>query len=175
MVLVFVLFGAGCDINMGPNKRTNHLPEGTATVTNPPAPINGQAFHPTFVGWQFGGAFHCDPNRQAVTIAIWEGVTDPCTQIAPEGARVVFIETSAIDAGTFPVEVTCNAPRTAGAFFGIVQGNALFTQQAIDGSVALLGLNDENVLQGSFSVLFPNTISGTSVTSGSFNTAARCF
>src|SRR5690606_21893687 len=88
-----------------------------------------------------------------------------------EGARVVVIEVSGVTAGNFLVGEACTQPRTAGAFFGIVQGGTLFVQQATRGSMAVLGLDADDVLEGTFSVQFPT---GFGFTTGGFNAGAEC-
>jgi len=149
--------------------------EGTATVTNPPPrPVGAQQnelFNPTFVGWQFGGSFACDPNGQPVTIQIWDGVADPCTETPPEGARVVVLEASGVGGGSFLVGQACTVPRSAGAMFGIVQGGTLFVQRATQGSMAVLALDANDVLSGTFSVQFPTTFGPTV---GGFNADPTC-
>lgn len=154
---------------------TTSMEVGTASVTNPPPrpvePQRNELFNPTFVGWQFGGGLACDPNQFPVTVQIWDGVTDPCTEIPPEGARVVVIETSSVTAGNFLVAEACTQFPTARAFFGIVQGGTLFIQQASTGSMAILALDAEDVLDGTFSVRFPT---GFGFTTGGFSAPAEC-
>lgn len=151
------------------------LPVDTATVTNPPLPPRGvqqgRPFEPTFVGWQFGGTFDCDPNGEALMVQIWEGIEDPCTQVLVEGARVVVLEFSDWRAGNFNFGNTCNGPRSASVQFGTVQGGKLFIQDALEGSSALLGLDRDNVLEGTFSVRFPTSVG---FTSGGFRVAPHC-
>ncbi len=163
----------GCDGQMS-TTRVERRP-GTATVTNPPPPPQGsqlaKIFETTFVGWQFGGAFNCDPNGRAVMVQIWDGVFDPCREAPPEGARVVVIEVSDTSAGSFEFDQVCSGPHSAGAVFGIVQGGTLFLQQAIEGSVSMLGINDDDVLEGAFSVRFPDAFG---FTQGGFTAEPHC-
>lgn len=106
-------------------------------------------------------------------VEIWEGVPDPCNiDRLPEGARVLRIELSDIASGTYNVVRQCVGGRSAGAVFGQVRGGQLFLAQATSGSIAILGLNADDVLQGTFSLAFPG-LSG--ITSGGFAATARCF
>lgn len=147
----------------------------TATVSNPPLPPQGvqqgRPFEPSFVGWQFGGSFECDPNGQAAVIQIWEGVDDPCFELLQEGARVLELEVSDVLAGTYELAGVCTGPRSAGALFGTVQGGMLFLQRAEEGSVSLMGLDLNNVLEGAFSARFPTSVG---FTSGGFRIAPHC-
>jgi len=147
----------------------------TAVVSNPPLPPNGvqqgRPFVPSFVGWQFGGTFDCDENGQPVMVQIWEGVEDPCFEIIPEGARVVVLEFSDVRAGPFNFGETCSGPRSAGAIFGEVQGGMMFTSRASQGASSLQGLDVNNVLQGTFSAQFRNSVG---FTSGGFRVAPHC-
>lgn len=174
VLALLALGGARLSCGGGGEGRTG-LGIGAASVTNPPPRPFGQqrieVFRPTFVGWSFGGSFSCDPNGEPVMVQIWDGVEDPCTETPPEGARVMMVETSAIDAGAFSFGETCTGPRSAGAIFGVVQGGVLFLERAPLGAVSILGLDEDDVLEGTFSAQFP---AGFGATTGGFRAEVSC-
>ncbi|HEY0838624.1 MAG TPA: hypothetical protein VGD74_00420 [Vulgatibacter sp.] len=174
VLALMALGGAKLSCGGGGDGRTG-LGVGAASVTNPPPRPFGQqrieVFHPTFVGWSFGGSFACDRNGEPVMVQIWDGVVDPCTETPPEGSRVMMVETSTIDPGPVSFGETCTGPRSAGAFFGIVQGGVLFVQRAPLGSVSFLGLDEDDVLEGTFSAQFSE---GFGATTGGFRAEVSC-
>jgi hypothetical protein len=178
LMACLVAWGAwGCDFD------TTEPPDnepGASVVNLPPlTPPILETFHATFFGWSFRGRVSCHTDARPIAIAIWEGITDPCTQTPNEENRVVFFEVSDILAGQYTIANACQAPpnqeatadRIARGFFGVVRGNRLVTQQAVEGVVTLQGVSLGDNVAGTFSVRF----SGSSgFTSGTFRLRAAC-
>lgn len=166
-----VLATTACDFN---GDGTVDLTPG-ATVVNPP-PLDPPIFSPfeaTFFGWRFGGAVSCEQRARPIAIAIWEGITDPCTQTPEEESRVVFLEVSDITAGTYAIEPACpvGVTKIARGTFGVVRGQRILVQEAEEGQVTLQGVSIDDTVAGNFSVWFSGE---TGFTSGSFRLQASC-
>jgi len=156
---------------------------GTASVS--PVPRGGDPWETDSLAWQFGGNLACGTtppgtptqpgqapveNPMPAVVEIWDGLVDPCTDELEEGTRVLRIQVSDVSAGTYPVAQGCVGPRTARVLWGEVRGGALFFIEGQEGSVTLLGLDDDDVLEGAFSVRFADT----GFTSGGFRAAVAC-
>lgn len=164
---------AACN-NNGTTVVEEEFPE-EVTVVNPPVfqPPVLQEFEPAFIGWRFGGVIVCGQFAQPITVAAWEGVTDPCTQRPNEENRVIAIDLSDVVPGMYTIANGCLGPETlvARAVFGIFRGQTLFTLQGQEGQVSLQGRDQNDIVQGTFTIRFQGE---TSFTSGSFRVPARC-
>lgn len=178
MVALLVAWGAwGCDFDGGEQPHR----EPGATIVNPPplTPPILDEFDATFFGWRFGGSVACFRDARPITIAIWEGITDPCTQDPDEENRVVAFGVSDITPGIYTIANACQNPpnqpatadRIARGFFGVFRGNRLQTQDAVEGQVTLQGVALDDTVSGTFSVRFAGE---GGFTSGTFRLRASC-
>ncbi len=128
-----------------------------------------------------GGAGGLGPGVQSfpLTLEIWDGVEDPCSQEPVHGDRVVRISLSGSLAGNYPVAQQCVGPQTATLVFREFRGGQFFDRIALEGSVTILGLEgvltpdpDDDVIEGAFSVRFAP---GGAFTSGGFRGQSLCF
>lgn len=184
---LLALLSPGCDTPPGfVQPGGDERPVDTADLSPVPDIRNdrqgGEAWSTDFVGWQFGGGIQCVglgpgvpgqiplENPLPTVVEIWDGIADPCSELPEDGARVLRIELSSETPGTYQVAQQCVDPRTARVTFAEMRGGSLFGLVASEGTVTLLGLDANDVLQGAFSVRFGNA----GFTSGGFRTSSAC-
>lgn len=152
---------------------------GTALCIPPSGAVNGAGGFGGSVGaggaggsnGGFGGVGgNGDPTP--VVITIMDGPDDPCDEDLDEGDRLLFLEVSDLTPGTYRLGNDCVDFRRADGSFAVFRGQALILTRALEGQVTLLGLDDDNALEGTFSIRFQGE---TGFTSGGFLVPPACF